>query len=81
MIYMTKAVKHRRHQQVPAESVSAGLSPQGLWYTCTSTCVAIRICTPCQTPEEEDVASEEAAGSGEDDNEGKQSRCFRPPPL
>ena len=45
--------------------------PRALWF---------EIFTPFQTPEEEDVASEEAAGSGEDDNEGEQSRCFRPPP-
>src|SRR6266702_485741 len=32
MIYVTKAVKHRRHRRAPVESVSAGLSPQGLWY-------------------------------------------------
>ena len=47
----------------------------------TSTCVVVRILTRFQTPEEEDVASEEAAGSGDDDNEGEQSRCFRSPPL
>ena len=31
MMYVTKAMKHRCHQQVLVESVSAGLSPQGLW--------------------------------------------------
>ncbi len=34
------------------------------------TCVSSEFLTRFQTPEEDDVASEEAAGSGEDDNEG-----------